>query len=80
MSYKVAAINNRGTDQVPFGFIYLMKGKHEAGRVGFGAHKDDPNPLAIWPCKETPDDINRLDAERMREALAKTFPHLAVKA
>lgn len=80
MAYKIVGINNRGSGDRPYGFIYLAKGKREAGRVGFGAHRENPNSLAIWPCHETPDDINTVDVLRMRAALAEAFPRLVGKA
>lgn len=77
MAYKVLGIDNRGHEDHPFGFVYLAKGKHIAGRIGYGAHSENKNPLAIWPCHETPDNINVMDVERVRLALAERFPHLA---
>ena len=77
MAYKIAGIDNRGTKDCPFGFVYLAKGKEVMGRLGFGSHAEDKNPLAIWPCNQTPHDLNWLTAARAREALAQAFPHLA---
>lgn len=77
MAYKVAGIDNRGSTDCPFGFVYLASGQHLAGRIGFGSHREDSDPLAVWPCHETPDNITPLAIIRVREALAQAFPHLA---
>lgn len=79
MAYKIVGIDNRGSKDCPFGFIYIAKGKELAGRIGFGSHRDNPDPLAIWPCHETPDNIGPIDVDRARGALAQAFPHLAKK-
>ena len=77
MKYKVAYIDNRGTNEQPFGFVYLVRGEELAGRIGYGAHRDNPDPLAVWACRETPHDVNALAVDAARGALAKAFPHLA---
>jgi hypothetical protein len=70
---KVTGIDNRGTAETPFGFVNLSDGT----RVGFGSHRDDPNPLAIWWCRDTAQDIHPLTVESVRIALARKFPTLA---
>lgn len=79
MAYKIVGIDNRGSKDQPFGFIYIARGKHFEGRLGFGSHRDNPHPLAIWACRETPCDINALDVDRARDALDRAFPHLATE-
>lgn len=79
MAYKVTGIDNRGTKGCPFGFVYIANGKHDYARIGFGSHRDNPDPLALWACHETPDNIDPITIDRAKMALAEAFPHLAKK-
>ncbi len=80
-SYHVAGIDNRGTKDHPCGFIYLYLPKkiEIVGRVGFGAHLENPNHLAIWPVDDTPSKIDLASVDRIYAALVKEFPRLAKK-
>jgi hypothetical protein len=72
--YIPIGIDNRGTRDSPFGFVYLAlpKSVEEAGHVGYGGNRNNPDPLATWACRDTPGD-----AERQTWAyLGKQFPHL----
>jgi hypothetical protein len=76
MIHKIAGVENRGTRDCPFGFIYIARGKELDGRIGFGAHRENRDPLAVWACRETPDNLHPLTIEAAREALRSAFPHL----
>lgn len=70
--WRVVSVNNRGTKDCPFGFVYFAN----ETRIGFGAHRDNSDPLAIWACHQTPDDLPPYAAENARSALRDHFPHL----
>jgi hypothetical protein len=77
--YVPIGLDNRGTAQEPFGFVYLgtsISQQDDVGRVGFGSTRDNPDPLAIWPTRDTPDNISPLAIDRIRQFLASRFPHL----
>ncbi len=73
-------LDNRGTADQPFGFVYLSTSSKEdtgAGRIGYGANRENPHPLALWPCRETPDSLDSIAIERVRTLLHETFPNLS---
>jgi hypothetical protein len=78
MSYYPIIHDNRLTDAAPTGFVYLARTRQDAvcGRIGYGPHRDDPRPLAIWACRETPDDFRIDSFERVLTYLKRAFPHL----
>ena len=72
--------DNRLTETNPCGFVYLAPrgGGEVVGRVGYGASRSDPRPLAVWPTRETPTDMTRESLSRVEAYLARAFPALAV--
>lgn len=82
MRYYIVGCDNRGTDVCPFGRIYLATTKNgeSVGSIGYGAHRDDPDPYAVWPMRDTPQygrDPDLLD--RAKAYLKKTFPKARTK-
>jgi hypothetical protein len=76
MIHKIAGIDNRGSKDCPFGFVYIASGKEVTGRIGFGSHAENKDPLALWACRETPGNLHPLTIDRARDALRSAFPHL----
>ncbi len=75
--YRVAGIDNRSpVAERPFGYVVLLLGGSVAGRVGFGASRENPGQLTIWHTRETPSDIGPMVVGRVRRALADAFPQL----
>lgn len=56
MRYHIVGCDNRGTDTHIFGRIYLAlkRGGEVVGSIGYGSHRDNPDPYAVWPTKDTP--------------------------
>jgi len=79
--YKPTKIDNRGTSDQPFGFVYLVHNQErDLGelRIGFGAHSGNPDPLALWATKDTPHDLTHSDVTRVRAFLLAAFPEPGV--
>ena len=77
MIYHIDSIDNRGTDTTPFGRIYLSvrKGGPVVGSIGFGSHRDDPNPYAVWPTRDTPElGTDHTLVARAQDLLRERFP------
>lgn len=77
MRYHIAGMDNRGTDRHPFGKIYLATkpGGEVVGNIGYGAHRENSDPYAVWPTRETPTlgrDHSLVD--RAQAMLRKAFP------
>ena len=78
MRYHIAGLDNRGTDAHPFGRIYLSTKKDGeiVGSIGYGAHRDDPSPYAVWPTRDTPEAGRDWSlADRAKAMLRKCFPN-----
>ncbi len=56
MTYYIVGHDNRGTAEHPFGRIYLSlkKNGNVVGSLGYGSHRDNPDPYAVWPSNQTP--------------------------
>ena len=76
--HMVLGHDNRGSDDHPFGYVYFGPHKKgpEAGRVGYGSHRDNRSALAIWPCRDTPHDISPLTIQSIHAYLRKAYPNL----
>jgi hypothetical protein len=68
--------DNRGTRDQPFGFVYFQCKRHDvSARIGYGANRDNPHPLAIWDTANT-GPMDNGDRDAIRGYLAHAFPHL----
>lgn len=78
MRYHIIGHDNRGTDSHPFGYIYLATRKDGecVGRIGYGSHRDDPDPYAIWSARDNP-GLGRdpFLADNAKAYLRKLYPN-----
>lgn len=64
-------LDNRGTHNQPFGFVYFRRGRRDAGeRIGFCASRADFHLLAVWNTTDT-GPINSGGRDAIRKYLAR---------